>query len=179
MTVERDTLEMDVLLVGAGPANLACALHLKNLIKTHNERVKKRGGKEIGDIEIAIIEKAAEIGAHQLSGAVLDPRSLRELIPDFERDAPLEAPPLPEERRAVPIERPRVTLGYTSAERDQWLPQCQERTRDLTICEDYLGRYEQAVYGSGRVQGPAGCASPTGPVTWVRVPIVRQVPPQR
>lgn len=98
---------------------------------------------------------------------------------EYLQDAPLEAPPLPEERRAVPIERPRVTLGYTSAERGQWLAQCQERTRDLTICEDYLGRYEQAVYGSGRVQGPAGCASPAGPVTWVRVPIVREVPPQR
>lgn len=93
MTVERDTLEMDVLLVGAGPANLACALHLKNLIKTHNDLVKRRGiGKTIGDVEIAIIEKAAELGAHQLSGAVLDPVSLRELVPDFEQDAPLEGP---------------------------------------------------------------------------------------
>ena len=83
---------MDVLLVGAGPANLACALHLKNLIAAHNDMAKKRGGKALAEIEIAIIEKAAEIGAHQLSGAVLDPSSLRELVPDFEKEAPLEGP---------------------------------------------------------------------------------------
>ncbi|MCI0488372.1 MAG: electron transfer flavoprotein-ubiquinone oxidoreductase [Blastocatellia bacterium] len=92
MTVERETLEMDVLLVGAGPANLACALHLANLIAAHNEEAKESNGKSLGEVEIAIIEKAAEIGAHQLSGAVLDPVSLRELIPDFEKDAPFEAP---------------------------------------------------------------------------------------
>jgi len=94
MPGERETLEMDVLLVGAGPASLACALHLTNLITTHNERVKKgSGGKQLGDVSIGIIEKAAEIGAHQLSGAVLDPFTLSELIPDFESEgAPLEAP---------------------------------------------------------------------------------------
>ncbi|HET9531816.1 MAG TPA: electron-transfer flavoprotein:ubiquinone oxidoreductase, partial [Blastocatellia bacterium] len=90
--VEREQLEMDVLLVGAGPANLACALHLANLVAAHNERAKGSGAAPLEEINIAIIEKAAEIGAHQLSGAVLDPRSLRELIPDFEKDAPLEAP---------------------------------------------------------------------------------------
>jgi electron-transferring-flavoprotein dehydrogenase len=94
MTIERDLLEMDVLLVGAGPANLSCALHLTNLINAHNERAKAAGGKPLDEINIAVIEKAAEIGAHQLSGAVLDPTSLRELIPDFEKhgQAPLEAP---------------------------------------------------------------------------------------
>ena len=94
MAIERDTLEMDVLLVGAGPANLSCALHLTNLINAHNERAKARGEKPLDEINIAVIEKAAEIGAHQLSGAVLDPVSLRELIPDFEKhgQAPLEAP---------------------------------------------------------------------------------------
>ncbi len=84
---------MDVLLVGAGPANLSCALHLSNLVNAHNERAKESGQKPLDEINIAVIEKAAEIGAHQLSGAVLDPVSLRELIPDFEKEgAPLEAP---------------------------------------------------------------------------------------
>jgi electron-transferring-flavoprotein dehydrogenase len=92
VSVEREQLEMDVLLVGAGPANLACALHLANLVAAHNERAKQAGGKPLDEINIAVIEKAAEIGAHQLSGAVLDPVSLRELIPDFEKEAPLEAP---------------------------------------------------------------------------------------
>src|ERR1044072_1825449 len=94
MSIEGNTLEMDVLLVGAGPANLSCALHLTNLINAHNERAKAKGQKPLDEINIAVIEKAAEIGSHQLSGAVLDPISLRELVPDFERhgQAPLEAP---------------------------------------------------------------------------------------
>ena len=93
MTIERETLEMDVLLVGAGPANLSCALHLSKLVAAHNERAKQSGAKPLDEINIAVIEKAAEIGAHQLSGAVLDPVSLKELIPDFENEgAPLEAP---------------------------------------------------------------------------------------
>jgi electron-transferring-flavoprotein dehydrogenase len=92
MAIERETLEMDVLLVGAGPANLSCALHLSNLVAKHNEKAKASGAKQLDEINIAVIEKAAEIGAHQLSGAVLDPISLRELIPDFEKDAPFEAP---------------------------------------------------------------------------------------
>ena len=92
MANQRETLEVDVLLVGAGPASLACALHLTNLVAAHNNRAAQSGGKDLGDINIAVIEKAAEIGAHQLSGAVLDPSSLRELVPDFEKDAPLEAP---------------------------------------------------------------------------------------
>jgi electron-transferring-flavoprotein dehydrogenase len=93
MPDQRETLEMDVLLVGAGPANLACALHLTGLIAAHNEKAKQTGAKPLDEISIAVIEKAAEIGAHQLSGAVLDPVSLRELIPDFDaQGAPLEAP---------------------------------------------------------------------------------------
>jgi electron-transferring-flavoprotein dehydrogenase len=90
--MERETLEMDVLLVGAGPANLACALQLSKLLTAHNERARQMGGKKLDEIQIAVIEKASEIGAHQLSGAVLDPVSLRELIPDFEKEAPLEGP---------------------------------------------------------------------------------------
>lgn len=93
MAMEREILEMDVLLVGAGPANLACALHLTKLVAEHNEQAKQSGAKPLDEINIAVIEKASEIGAHQLSGAVLDPISLRELIPDFENEgAPFEAP---------------------------------------------------------------------------------------
>src|SRR5689334_6904447 len=93
MEIERDTLEMDVLLVGAGPANLSCALHLSRLIADHNERAKQSAKKALDEINIAVIEKAAEIGAHQLSGAVLDPISLSELLPNFaSQGAPFEAP---------------------------------------------------------------------------------------
>jgi len=92
--MERETLEMDVLFVGAGPANLSGALHLARLVKQHNEAVAKgeREGKSLGEIEIGVIEKGASVGAHILSGAVMDPRALKELIPDFvEQGAPLES----------------------------------------------------------------------------------------
>jgi electron-transferring-flavoprotein dehydrogenase len=83
--IEREQIEMDVVFVGAGPANLAAALHLKNEIKKHNDLVDQgRGhGDRIDDLEIAIVEKGPFVGAHILSGAVMDPRALRELMPDF------------------------------------------------------------------------------------------------
>ena len=93
--MERETLEMDVVFVGAGPANLSGALHLSRLVKDHNEAVQqgKVKGQVLGEIEIAVIEKGASVGAHILSGAVMDPKALRELIPDFvEQGAPLESP---------------------------------------------------------------------------------------
>src|SRR5215210_5118410 len=93
--LERETLEMDVVFVGAGPANLSGALHLARLVKEHNEMVSsgQREGAPLGELEIGVIEKGAYVGAHLLSGAVMDPRALKELIPDFvEQGAPLESP---------------------------------------------------------------------------------------
>jgi len=83
--IEREQIEMDVVFVGAGPANLAAALHLKNEIKKHDELVEKgfKKAKAIGDLEIAIVEKGSFVGAHILSGAVMDPIAIRELMPDF------------------------------------------------------------------------------------------------
>ena len=95
VAVERETLEMDVVFVGAGPANLSGALHLARLVKAHDEKVARgeRPGKPIGEIEIGVIEKGAYVGAHILSGAVMDPRALKELMPDFiEQGAPVESP---------------------------------------------------------------------------------------
>lgn len=82
--IEREQLEMDVVFVGAGPANLAAALHLKNQLKEHNDFVERyKRGKKIDDLEIAVIEKGSFVGAHILSGAVMDPIAIRELMPDF------------------------------------------------------------------------------------------------
>jgi electron-transferring-flavoprotein dehydrogenase len=89
VTVQREQLEADVLIVGAGPAGLSCALHLANLIKKHNESGAKP---ELSTENIYVLEKGREIGAHQLSGAIMNPKALAELVPDFEKSAPLDTP---------------------------------------------------------------------------------------
>lgn len=90
---ERERLPVDVLFVGAGPACLAGALHLAKLIRQYNEGsipspvpgIERRPL----EAEIVVLEKAREVGQHGLSGAVLNPGVLRELLPDFEeRDFP-------------------------------------------------------------------------------------------
>jgi electron-transferring-flavoprotein dehydrogenase len=78
--VERETLEVDILIVGGGPAGMSAALRLAQL-------QKEKGG---APLAVAVLEKAREPGAHALSGAVLDPSSLRQLVPDYkEKGAPL------------------------------------------------------------------------------------------
>src|SRR5215468_4939171 len=89
MTIQREQLEANILIVGAKPAGLACALHLANLIKTHNASGAKP---ELSAENIYVLEKGREIGAHQLSGAIMNPKALAELIPDFEKSAPLDSP---------------------------------------------------------------------------------------
>jgi electron-transferring-flavoprotein dehydrogenase len=91
--IEREQIEMDVVFVGAGPANLAAALWLKKEIAIHDELVEHglRHGNKVGDIEIGIVEKGAYVGAHILSGAVMDPIAIRELMPDFlEQGCPVD-----------------------------------------------------------------------------------------
>ncbi|MEP7340553.1 MAG: electron transfer flavoprotein-ubiquinone oxidoreductase [Acidobacteriota bacterium] len=86
--LERDTLEVDVLFVGAGPASLAGALRLRQLINQHNETHNNA----LGELTIAVIEKGREVGSHMISGAVMDMRPLTELLPDWkERGAPVES----------------------------------------------------------------------------------------
>jgi electron-transferring-flavoprotein dehydrogenase len=81
MTVERESIDFDVLFVGGGPASLAGAIKLMQL-----------AGEKNLNLEVALIEKGAEIGSHALSGAVMDPIALKELIPDYEaKGCPIEA----------------------------------------------------------------------------------------
>ena len=78
--MDREPLEVDILIVGGGPAGMSAALRLAQI-------QKEKGGEPLA---IAVLEKSREVGAHSLSGAVLDPSALRQLVPDFkEQGAPL------------------------------------------------------------------------------------------
>jgi electron-transferring-flavoprotein dehydrogenase len=114
--MEREEMPVDVLFVGGGPASLSGAIHLMNLIESHNTKVSNGGeGVALEEPFIALIEKGSEIGAHQMSGAVLDPRTLDELVPDWR------------ERDDFPVERfvereEMVLLTETGKIKAPWLP---------------------------------------------------------
>ena len=99
----RESMPYDVVIVGGGPAGLATAIRLKQLATGAG-----------AELSVAVLEKGSEIGAHILSGAVIDPRGLSELIPDWRaKGAPLE----------TPVARDRfLLLGEKSATDISWLP---------------------------------------------------------
>ena len=79
---DREVMDYDVVIVGAGPSGLSCAIRLKQLAQDSGD-----------DISVCILEKGSEVGAHLLSGAVLEPRALNELMPDWsDKGAPLNVP---------------------------------------------------------------------------------------
>ena len=77
---QRESMKYDVVIVGAGPSGLSTAIKLKQLASEHQS-----------DISVCLVEKGSEVGAHILSGNVIDPKALNELIPDWEeKGAPLK-----------------------------------------------------------------------------------------
>lgn len=81
--IEREAMEFDVVIVGAGPAGLSAAIKLRQLAIENN----------LPDLSVCVVEKGSEVGAHILSGAVLEPRAMNELFPDWkEQGAPLNVP---------------------------------------------------------------------------------------
>ena len=79
---DRESMEYDVVIVGAGPSGLACAIRIKQLCAENG-----------ADLSVCVVEKGSEVGAHILSGAVIEPRALNELLPNWqELDAPLHTP---------------------------------------------------------------------------------------
>jgi electron-transferring-flavoprotein dehydrogenase len=114
-----EAIEMDVLIVGAGPAGLSCAIELTRLVKQDQE-----AGGGISDVNIAVLEKAGSLGEHSLSGAVVNPRAFLELFPDLKtEDLPFRQPVNAEsvylltERRAQRIPTPPTmhNKGYYTA----------------------------------------------------------------
>ncbi|MCO4774329.1 MAG: electron transfer flavoprotein-ubiquinone oxidoreductase [Deltaproteobacteria bacterium] len=84
--IERETMDVDVLFVGAGVSSLAGAIRFMQLVEDAKGR-----GEDVPEMTVAVLEKGSEVGAHILSGAVMNPRALDELLPGWREDGPIES----------------------------------------------------------------------------------------
>ena len=152
--IEREELEVDVLIVGAGPAGLGTAIRLAQL-------AEEQGNDEL---MIVVIEKAAELGFHSCSGAVMDPRGLAELIPDYRsKGCPIEADVVDDEvwylheseHVKVPFTpKPLQNHGYhvlSLGRLVRWLGEQAEATGKIEIFTETAGA--EILYDGDRVRG--------------------------
>ena len=162
--MKNPVVETDILIIGGGPAGLAVAIHLADLIRQHNEAVES--GKSTATklpLNIMLLEKANVMGNHTLSGAVVNPAPLRELLPDIaEKDMPFETPVLKEDilfltkgqSYALPFHPPQMhnkgNYIVTLAKVVRWLAEIAEK-KGVQIFPGFSGH--ELLYENGKVVG--------------------------
>ena len=169
--IQRDVMTVGAVIVGAGPAGMSCAIRLMQKINAHNEAIEK--GEKQGtlineetlevDAVLMVMEKGGMVGAHGISGAVMNPNALAELFPDFqERGAPLEYPAENDNvyqltatgHRKLPITPPTMhnhgNYIVSAGKFVQWLGE-QFAAMDQDVYATFCG--QEVLYENGKVMG--------------------------
>ena len=143
--MERESMQFDVVIVGAGPAGLAAAIRLRQLAARHER-----------EVSVCVLDKASELGAHTLSGAVLEPRALNELLPDWrDKGAPLDTP-VSRDRFLYLTAEPRVRAAHAAPD---------AQSRQLHRQSGQGGEMARRAGGSARRRGLPGLRGRRGAVS--------------